>query len=93
MTGEESLCIASHAYAVDGMEPKAGVALIDRVIKAVTGPEAIYSHRWTPGDLLIWDELAVLHQGRPWPYDQPRRLASICVSLQDKDGLAAMRPN
>lgn len=92
VTGEESLYIASHAYAVEGMELEAGAVLIDRAMQAITGSEAIYSHRWTPGDLLIWDERAILHRGRPWPYEQPRRLASICVSLQDKDGLAAMRP-
>ncbi len=91
VTGAESLYIASHARAVEGMEPAAGSALIRAVMEAITRPEAVYSHRWRPGDLLIWDERAVLHRGRPWNYEEPRRLASICVSLTDADGLEAMR--
>lgn len=91
VTGAESLYIASHAYAVDGMEAAAGAALIEAIMTAITQPEAIYSHSWRPGDLLIWDERAMLHRGRPWPYEEPRTLSSICISLQDRDGLAEMR--
>ncbi len=91
VTGEESLYIASHAYAIEGMEDEAGARLIEEVMAAISQPEGIYSHRWRPGDLLIWDERAILHRGRPWPYEEPRSLSSICVSLQDRDGLAEMR--
>ncbi len=90
--GKESLYIASHAYAVDGLEDAEGLALITEVTEAITQPDQVYSHRWQPGDVLIWDERAVLHRGRPWPYEEPRSLASICVSLQERDGLSAMRP-
>ena len=90
--GEEALYIASHAFAVEGMDPAEGAALIDELMAAVTPPEAIYCHRWTPGDVLIWDERALLHRGRPWPYDQPRTLVSICVTARDVDGLAHVRP-
>jgi alpha-ketoglutarate-dependent 2,4-dichlorophenoxyacetate dioxygenase len=44
------------------------------------------------GDVLIWDERAMLHRGRPWPYGEERTLASICVSAQDSDGLDQVRP-
>lgn len=91
VNGRESLYIASHAYEVEGLEPAEGAALIEAATAAVTGPGCIYSHRWRPGDLIVWDERAVLHRGRPWPPEEPRTLVSICVSLQDADGLAAMR--
>ncbi len=93
VTGEEALYIASHAYAVDGMPEAEGAALIDDLIAAVTGEEAVYSHAWRPGDVLLWDERAALHRGRPWPYHEPRTLASICVTARDRDGLANVRPN
>jgi alpha-ketoglutarate-dependent 2,4-dichlorophenoxyacetate dioxygenase len=41
--------------------------------------------------VLIWDERATLHRGRPWPYGEERTLASICISVRDVDGLEAMR--
>ena len=91
VTGEEALYIASHAFAVEGMEEKAGAALIDELMAAVTPPEAVYAHAWQPGDVIIWDERAVLHRGTPWPYDQARTLVSCCVSAGPEDGLEGMR--
>lgn len=51
------------------------------------------AHTWRVGDVLIWDERATLHRGRPWPYAEPRTLASICISARDVDGLAGVRPH
>lgn len=91
VTGEEALFIASHACAVEGMGVEEGQALIDALVAFCTTPERVYTHAWKPGDVLIWDERATLHRGRPWPYDEERTLASICVSVRDVDGLATMR--
>ena len=91
-TGEEALYIASHPFAVEGLAEAEGAALVDALIAAVTGDNAIYSHGWRPGDVILWDERATLHRGRPWPYDEPRTLVSICVTARDCDGLASVRP-
>ncbi len=91
VNGAEALYIASHAFAVDGMEAAAGAALIDAALKAVTGQQFVYSHQWQPGDVLIWDQRAVLHRGTPWNYKKPRKLSSICVSATPEDGVDAMR--
>jgi alpha-ketoglutarate-dependent 2,4-dichlorophenoxyacetate dioxygenase len=92
VTGEEALYIASHAFAVEGMETTAGQSLIKQLIEFSTRKEYLYSHSWCRGDVLIWDERSTLHRGRPWPYEEERTLASICVSASEKDGLAAVRP-
>ncbi|MSP83024.1 MAG: TauD/TfdA family dioxygenase [Alphaproteobacteria bacterium] len=92
INGREALYIASHAYAVEGMGDAAGSALIEELTAFATRPEYVYTHRWQPGDVLLWDERATLHRGRPWPYGEERTLASICVTARDCDGLAAMRP-
>jgi alpha-ketoglutarate-dependent 2,4-dichlorophenoxyacetate dioxygenase len=92
VSGAEAVYIASHAYAVEGMDDPDGKALIDALMTAVTHPDAIYAHRWQPGDVLIWDERATLHRGRPWPYDEPRTLVSICVTARECDGLESVRP-
>jgi len=93
VTGEEALYIASHAFAIEGMADADAQAWIDDVVARMTAPERVYSHAWRPGDVLIWDERATLHRGMPWPYDQARVLASICVSATEADGLAAIRPH
>jgi alpha-ketoglutarate-dependent 2,4-dichlorophenoxyacetate dioxygenase len=92
VNGEEALYIASHAFAVVGLLEGEGQALIDALIDFATRPGTIYSHAWRPGDVLIWDERAILHRGRPWPYKEERTLASICVSARDVDGLDRVRP-
>lgn len=91
VTGKEALYIASHACGVEGMDDSEGLALIDDLTARMVPDEAIYAHRWQVGDVLIWDERATLHRGMPWPYDQARELASICVTAADTDGLDRMR--
>ena len=92
VSGAEALFIAAHAFGVEGLSEKEGQALLDELTDAVTGPEAIYSHRWRVGDVLIWDQRATLHRGRPWPYDEERTLATIVSSALESDGLASVRP-
>ena len=90
--GETSLYLASHAYAIEGMEKAAAQAVLARLIEAATKPEITYLHRWRPGDVVMWDNRATLHRGRPWPTDQPRHMVRTTISATDADGLAAMRP-
>ena len=92
VTGDEAVYIASHAFAVSGMDEAEGARFIDDLIDKMTLPEHVYAHHWRVGDVLVWDERATLHRGTPWPYDQPRTLVSCCVSAGEVDGLAAMRP-
>ena len=91
VTGDEALYIASHACGVEGMGDTEGLALIDDLTERMVPNSAIYAHQWQVGDVLIWDERATMHRGMPWPYDQARELASICVTAADRDGLTRMR--
>jgi alpha-ketoglutarate-dependent 2,4-dichlorophenoxyacetate dioxygenase len=92
VNGLPAIYIASHAYAVDGMESGAGQKFIDDLIARATMPDAVHAHFWRPGDVLLWDERAVLHRGTPWPMDEERTLDSYCVTARDCDGLDTMNP-
>jgi alpha-ketoglutarate-dependent 2,4-dichlorophenoxyacetate dioxygenase len=89
--GAQALYIASHSVRIEGLDEAQSAGLIDEIIAFCTQPEYVYSHKWQPGDVLIWDERAALHRGRPWPYDQPRTLSSICVTATEADGLGSVR--
>ena len=91
VNGREALYIASHAYQVDGYDEAESLQLLDDLMAFCTQPEFTYSHDWTVGDVLIWDQRAVLHRGTPWPYEQPRTLSSLCVSVTEADGLDNMK--
>ncbi|MCR9126869.1 MAG: TauD/TfdA family dioxygenase [Rhodobacteraceae bacterium] len=90
VNGAEALYVASHAYEVEGMDPKAGAGLIDEALEWATQSRFVFSHRWNVGDVLVWDQRAVLHRATPWNSSEPRKLTSLCVSATDEDGLAAM---
>ena len=76
------------------MSRSEGEALIDETDRfSVPSRSSSYSHNWNVGDVMMWDQRATLHRGMPWPYKQPRTLASVCCSLTEADGLAtAPRP-
>ena len=65
--------------------------LIAELIEFCTRPRYVYSHGWTVGDVLMWDQRAVMHRGTPWPFEEPRKLSSICSSARDSDGLSSIR--
>ncbi|MBQ4825762.1 TauD/TfdA family dioxygenase [Leisingera sp. HS039] len=91
VNGREALYIASHAFKVDGYGETESQALLDELMAFCTQPEFTYSHQWAVGDVLIWDQRAVLHRGTPWPYEQPRTLSSICASVTEDDGIGSIR--
>ncbi len=92
VNGREALYIASHAFRVDGLDAEHSLGLIDELTNFVTGPEYVFSHTWNVGDVLVWDQRAVLHRATPWNYAEPRKLTSICISASSRDGLDEMRP-
>ncbi len=91
VNGADALYFASHTFAVDGMESAEALDLIDSLTAHATQPHKVYTHHWQLGDVLIWDERALLHRGRPWPYEEERTLASICVTATEADGVGTIR--
>jgi alpha-ketoglutarate-dependent 2,4-dichlorophenoxyacetate dioxygenase len=91
VNGRDSLYLASHTYGIEGMSEDEGRALIEDLIDRATAAEYTYLHRWQPGDVIMWDNRCVLHRGRPWPADKPRRVVRTTITATDADGLADMR--
>jgi alpha-ketoglutarate-dependent 2,4-dichlorophenoxyacetate dioxygenase len=92
VNGRGALYIASHTYAIEGMEPAAGETLIDELTAAATAPGLSYEHKWRNGDVVMWDNRATMHRGRPWPGNEPRYMVRTTVSATAADGVETMRP-
>jgi alpha-ketoglutarate-dependent 2,4-dichlorophenoxyacetate dioxygenase len=90
--GRRSLYVASHAYAIDGMGDNEAKALLAKLIEDATRPEFTWLHRWRAGDVVMWDNRATMHRGRPWPTTQTRTMVRTTISATDADGLAGLRP-
>jgi alpha-ketoglutarate-dependent 2,4-dichlorophenoxyacetate dioxygenase len=87
-----ALYLASHACGVEGMDQAAGLALIDELTERATTPGTTYQHGWKNGDVVMWDNRATMHRGRPWPAEEPRLMVRTTVSASAADGLESMRP-
>jgi alpha-ketoglutarate-dependent 2,4-dichlorophenoxyacetate dioxygenase len=90
--GQTALYIASHAYAIEGMDEAAGLKLLDELMESATAPGTSYFHAWKSGDVVMWDNRATLHRGRPWPAHEARLMVRTTISATEADGLATMRP-
>ncbi|MYV66558.1 hypothetical protein GT043_11535, partial [Streptomyces sp. SID2131] len=50
---------------VPGRTPEEGRRLLDLLYGEVTRPDRVYRHRWSVGDVLLWDNASVLHKALP----------------------------
>jgi alpha-ketoglutarate-dependent 2,4-dichlorophenoxyacetate dioxygenase len=92
--GRGAIYLASHAYAVEGMEAAAGKRLIDELMAAATAPGTGYLHQWRGGDVVMWDNRATMHRGRPWPAHEARLMVRTTISATEADGVVTMhRPS
>jgi alpha-ketoglutarate-dependent 2,4-dichlorophenoxyacetate dioxygenase len=89
--GRSAIYLASHAYAVEGMEAATGKKLIDELMAAATAPDTSYLHQWRRGDVVMWDNRATMHRGRPWPAHEARLMVRTTISATEADGVATMR--
>jgi alpha-ketoglutarate-dependent 2,4-dichlorophenoxyacetate dioxygenase len=62
-TGRKSLYIASHASHIVGMPIDEGRALLRELTAFATQPAFVYSHAWQVGELVGWDNMAMMHRG------------------------------
>ena len=90
--GRTALYIASHAYAIEGMEETAAQELLGELMAAATAPGRSYAHSWRKGDVVMWDNRATMHRGRPWPAHEARVMVRTTISATAVDGLESMRP-
>ena len=87
-----ALYVASHAYAIDGMDDRDARQLLAQLLDEATRRAFVYVHKWRQGDAVMWDNRAMLHRGRPWDYRKERSMIRTTISATDADGLAEVRP-
>lgn len=91
-TGRKSLYVASHAGTIRGMDPDEGRALIDELVEHVTQRQFVYTHRWRPRELVMWDNRCTMHRGTDyddlrWKRDMRRATTSDIANSCEQEGL------
>jgi taurine dioxygenase len=83
-TGRRGIYLGSHAHRIVGLSDLESAGLIERLLAHATEPRFVYDHAWRPGDLLMWDNRAVLH--RATEYDaavEPRIVRRTVVKGEE----------
>lgn len=63
-TGRKSLYLASHASSIIDWRIPEGRLLLRDLMEHATQPRFVYSHEWTVGDFVIWDNRSTMHRAR-----------------------------
>ncbi|MBP1821728.1 TauD/TfdA family dioxygenase [Mycobacterium sp. OAE908] len=78
-SGRKSLVLGASADHVVGMEPDESAALLADLLDRATSAEKLYSHTWSVGDTVIWDNRGVLHRAAPYAPDSQREMLRTTV--------------
>jgi alpha-ketoglutarate-dependent 2,4-dichlorophenoxyacetate dioxygenase len=74
VTGRKSIYAGAHASHIVGWPREESRAFIKWLNEFATQPQFCYSHRWRVGDLVVWDNRAVLHRATAYDTQRHKRL-------------------
>jgi alpha-ketoglutarate-dependent 2,4-dichlorophenoxyacetate dioxygenase len=88
-SGRAALYLGAHARRVIGMSLPAGRILLRDLLEHATQPAFVYRHAWRPGEIVLWDNRAVLHRGCRYDLRQVRDMRRTTVldpnSVNERD--------
>jgi alpha-ketoglutarate-dependent 2,4-dichlorophenoxyacetate dioxygenase len=93
----KSLYVASHAGRIWGMPNDEGRALIDELLAHVVQRQFVYTHRWRPNELVMWDNRCTMHRGTDfddlrWVRVMRRVTVSDVANSCEQEGVRAPEP-
>lgn len=78
-SGRRSLVIGTHASRIESMPEEEGRRILHGLLDRATSPERVYTHRWEPGDTVIWDNRGLLHRVARYDTSRPREMFRTTV--------------
>jgi alpha-ketoglutarate-dependent taurine dioxygenase len=93
ITGRKALYIGRHAYGIPGLSSEASEQLLDDLLAFTCQAPRVYRHAWEVGDVVIWDNRAVLHRARPYDPQEPRVMVHTRIAGDPRTELAETDPD
>ncbi len=90
-SNRQSLYVASHASRIIDWPVPEGRLLLRDLMEHATQPEFVYRHAWRVADLVIWDNRATMHRGKPFDDTKYRRELRRVTTLDIPDTAKAAR--
>jgi alpha-ketoglutarate-dependent 2,4-dichlorophenoxyacetate dioxygenase len=88
-TGRKTLYLSSHADHIVGMPVPNGRLLLSELTEHATRPENVFTHVWSAGDLVIWDNRCTMHRSCRYRADretrQLRRASTVAPEFAARD--------
>jgi alpha-ketoglutarate-dependent 2,4-dichlorophenoxyacetate dioxygenase len=72
--GRKSVLIGAHAKCIVGWPEDKSRALLDGLMARAAKPENSHRHEWRDGDVVVWDNQAVVHRATPYDTERYRRV-------------------
>ena len=92
-TGRKALFVnAGFTRRFEDMTVEESRPLLRYLVEQASVPDLTYRHHWSPGDVVMWDNRATMHRGRPWPPGEARLMIRTTISASAADGVESMRP-
>ena len=82
-TGRKILYVSRHVSQIDGLTGDESDALIDQLMAHATQPRFVFSYRWRPGDVVMWDNRSTIHRATAYDTSAERRVIHRTVVLGD----------
>lgn len=80
-TGRKCIYLGDHAEYIVGMPYDEGRALIEELNALAVHPDLSYEHRWTAGELILWDNRCVMHRATAYDPATQGRVIRRCTVL------------
>jgi taurine dioxygenase len=81
LTGEIVLYLSRNATtAIVGLPSEDSDRILDDLFASIEAPNAVYQHTWRVGDLIIWDNVALVHARTAFDPAEERTLQRVTVS-------------
>jgi alpha-ketoglutarate-dependent taurine dioxygenase len=80
-TGRKCIFLGDHAESIVGMEYAEGRAFIDALNARIVELARIYTHRWRPGDFMVWDNRCLLHRAESYDTAREPRVIRRCTVI------------
>jgi alpha-ketoglutarate-dependent 2,4-dichlorophenoxyacetate dioxygenase len=83
ISGRKSLYLSSHIGKIIGWPVPEARAFMRDLTEHATQRQFVYSHRWKPFDLVMWDNRATMHRARRYDATQIRDMRRTTVAGTD----------
>jgi alpha-ketoglutarate-dependent 2,4-dichlorophenoxyacetate dioxygenase len=80
-TGRRCVFLGDHAETIEGMDYAAGRAFIEALNERTVAAARRYTHRWRPGDFMVWDNRCLLHKAESYDTSREPRVIRRCTVL------------